>query len=428
MAATQRSGTTPVAPPVTTPAGHFLRTLATGGSTPSRLRVLMVVTAILAVLFAVLGAFGVGRRDAALSATTDAAQQLIDVQNVQVSLVRADALASENYLRGSEDPAKRAQYVQELQLVSTGLVAVGNRVLPADAALLAGVSASLGEYSGLVEQARANNRQGYPVGAAYLRNANALAADMVVVLREVQVSLRDQVNDNLDRADKAGAWLHLVGWPLLLVIIAGSAWMTARFRRVVNVPVAGGGLLLLVLLVFGGSSQAGSMSDAEAATRDPLQSADLVAQARSAAFDAHSQEFFTLINRGNAQSNEVNWDTARADADTALQRLCDRTDDCELGELFSVYAGRYEEMRALDNDEGDWDAAVALSLGDANAAFDAFAVSSQAAADEYTDRAVSALASSSDGLSTLRVFVFVGGLGIAVLALLGYGQRLREYR
>ncbi|MDO9174103.1 MAG: hypothetical protein Q7V62_04805, partial [Actinomycetota bacterium] len=217
MAATQRSGTTPVAPPVTTPAGHLLRTLATGGSTPSRLRVLMVVTAILAVLFAVLGAFGVGRRDAALSATTDAAQQLIDVQNVQVSLVRADALASENYLRGSEDPAKRAQYVQELQLVSTGLVAVGNRVLPADAALLAGVSASLGEYSGLVEQARANNRQGYPVGAAYLRNANALAADMVVVLREVQVSLRDQVNDNLDRADKAGAWLHLVGWPLLLV-------------------------------------------------------------------------------------------------------------------------------------------------------------------------------------------------------------------
>ena len=33
-------------------------------------------------------------------------------------------------------------------------------------------NAGLARYTGLIEQARANNRQGFPVGAAYQRQAN----------------------------------------------------------------------------------------------------------------------------------------------------------------------------------------------------------------------------------------------------------------
>ena len=45
---------------------------------------------------------------------------------------------------------------------------------PQAARAIAAIAASLPVYSGLVETARANNRQGFPVGAAYLRDASNL--------------------------------------------------------------------------------------------------------------------------------------------------------------------------------------------------------------------------------------------------------------
>ena len=410
-------------------AGRFARGLAKGGSTPTRLRAWMITTAIVAVLFGLLGALGVGRRDASLGAATDAAEQLIAVQNVQVSLVHADALASENYLRGgTEDAGKRALYVQELQSVSNGLVSVGNRVLVHEADRLAEVSAQLGEYSGLIEQARANNRQGYPVGAAYLRAANSSAVAMVVILRDVQTSLRHQVNDNLDRADKAGAWMHLIGWPLLLLLIIGGGWVAFRFRRLLNVPLAAAGALTLLLLVVGGSIQSSSMTDAEAATATSLQVADLASQARSAAFDAHTQESLALIYRGNGAANEAKWQQASADVALALDRLCGLGGACSLTGRYEQYSASYTEIRRLDNDAGDWNEAVTASLGEGSAVFERFSADSKEVADQNTAAAITDLGSSADGLSALRVVVFLAGLAVAALALTGYGQRLREYR
>ena len=409
--------------------GRFGRTFFKGGSTPARLRAWMITTAMVAVLFGLLGALGVGRRDASLGDAADAAQQLIAVQNVQVSLVHADALASENYLRGgTEDAAKRALYVKELQNVSTGLVSVGNRVLAREADRLADVSAQLSEYSGLIEQARANNRQGYPVGAAYLRSANASAVAMVVTLRDVQTSLRHQVNDNLDRAAKAGAWLHLVGWPLLFLIVIGGGWVAFRFRRVLNVPLTAAGALTLLLLVVGGSVQSSSMAKAETATANSLQLADLASQARSSAFDAHTQESLALIYRGNGAANEATWQQASAAVAIALGRVCGLGGSCGLAERYDQYVAEYMEVRRLDNAAGDWNGAVAASLGTVSAVFEQFSADSKELADQYTAAAITDLASSGDGLPPLRLVVFFAGLAVAALALAGYGQRLREYR
>ena len=64
--------------------GRAWRAVATGGDTPTRLRTWMVGSVVVAVLFGVLGAVGVGRRDSALGAGDAASQQLIAVQDVQV--------------------------------------------------------------------------------------------------------------------------------------------------------------------------------------------------------------------------------------------------------------------------------------------------------------------------------------------------------
>jgi len=425
---TQRSGGRSVVGSFGRGLGRVWRGLAKGGSTPARLRAWMIATVVVAVLFGVLSATGVDRRASSLRAADEASQQLIAVQDVQVRLVHADAIARENYLRGGiEDGAKRATYAAELAAVSDGLVSVANSVLPNEAATLAGVSAQLSRYSGLVEQARANNRQGFPVGAAYLRTANTLSADMATDLQAVQASLRQQVNDNLDRADKAGVWMHVTGWPLAAMLVAGGAWVAARFRRLLNVPLVTAGLVTLLMLVVGGTIQATAMSDAESATAGQLQAADLAAQGRSASFTAHAQEFSTLIARGSGGDDSA-WQTSVSTTQVALDRLCSIAGECELTPYIKSYSQVHASVRERD-DAGDWDAARESSLdGDASLAFADFDVASGDTAAALGEQAASAMSSAADGLAVLRVLAFLAGLVVAALVLVGYGQRLREYR
>jgi len=182
-------------------------------STPARLSVLRAVFIVLAVVFAVVGAFGVNQRAKAIDHVRTASAQLLALQDIQVRIVHADAIASSSYLRsGQEDPAQRTAYLDEISKAGDGLVAVSAAAGAGDLAQLSEASRLLGSYVGLVEQARANNRQGFPVGATYQRQANSIISnadtdvpDIVSSLQTVEASQRSQVNHNLATAHRAGA-------------------------------------------------------------------------------------------------------------------------------------------------------------------------------------------------------------------------------
>ena len=213
-------------------------------------------------------------------------------------------------------------------------------------------------------------------------------------------------------------------------------WRT--FRRVVNIPIAVALLALFLLLLIGGVTQAGAVSDADDAVGTQLAGADKAAQARAAAFEARSQEALTLINRGNGAANEVNWQLGN---DIVTREMSSRLGSDEglsnaAASAYASYAEAHVEIRDLDNG-GDWDQAVAVSLGaqptptgvnSANA-FDGF---DQAVGKIATAEGSTASARLSrccvDPLSSLRNIVFLAGLVVAVLAALGCGQRLKEYR
>ena len=414
------------------------------GSRLTRLRALTAITAVLAVLFGVVAALGVGRRDDAVGEVRVAAEQLIALQGVRVSAVRADAVASSSYLvGGQEDPAQRQDYLAQIAASSDGLIEIANRVDSEAAASLAQASASLSKYVGLVEQARSNNRLGFPVGAAYQRQANALMSsdvdgevDIVDSLASAEAVQRRLVNDGLARAHRAGALLNVAGWLLFILIALGGAWLATAFKRRVNLPVAVAAGLLLLTLVFGASIQGSAMSSADDAVAGSLTIADLAAQARSAGYDARSQESLTLINRGNGQANETRWVTAANTAQNALDRLCDLRDNgCNLRNDFLAYDDAHATLRIID-DGGDWDAAVAAvrssdaapADADVTGTFDAFAADSETLVASSAGDAAQGLADAGSGLGGLRIVVFLVGLAVAALSIVGYGQRSREYR
>ena len=415
-------------------------------STPAKLSLLRAGLIVLAVVFAVGGAFGVNRRANAINDVRTASRQLLALQDIQVRIVHADAIASSSYLRsGQEDPAQRTAYLGEIATAGDGLVAVSGAATDTDLEQLSEASRLLGSYVGLVEQARANNRQGFPVGATYQRQANGIVSnadaetlDIVSSLRAVEASQRDQINDSLAAAHRAGAWLQLSGWLLVLALVLASWWMSRTFRRIINLPIALAAVALFLLLVIGGTVQGGAVSDTDRAVGTQLEGADGAAQARAAAFEARSQEALTLINRGNGAANEANWlrgdDVVTRELDEGLGTatgLSDRASDA-----YATYRLAHTEIRQLDA-AGEWDQAVAVSLGQAatpnsqvNAvtAFDNFdRIVGQIATDEGSS-ASTRLSDAVSPLKSLRNVVFVAGLIVAALAALGCGQRLREYR
>ena len=418
----------PAVTPSSSPGASPLAALAPR-STPAQLRLLMTAVAVVAVVFGVVASIGVDRREAALGAATDAAAQLIDVQSVQVSIARADVLASENYLRGGiEDPATRAAYVAELDAAGRGLVDVANRVGSADADLLGQVSGSS------VATPASSNRPGPTTGRASpsarptcatptprrrrcCRRCATSRRRCVTRSTAISTTPTGRAPGSTSSAGRCSAVSGAAGW-----------WLSRRFRRLVNVPLAAAGLVAMAAVVLGGIAAASAMRDAEDATAGPLRSADLAAQARSAGFDAHAQEFFTLITRGNAAAAETAWAAAAANAQAAAGDLCNRSGDCEPVDRFADYVVGYEQVRALDAEQGDWDAAVALSLGDNAATFEAFDAASVDATERNTAIAIDRLSTSNDRLGLVRAGVFVAGLVVAALAVVGVGQRLREYR
>ena len=442
MLPTATTTTQPLSPRSRT---QFITRRLAVASTPARLSVLRAVLIVLALVFAVVGAFGVNRRTNAINEVRTASRQLLALQDIQVRIVHADAIASSSYLRsGQEDPSQRTAYLDEIAKAGDGLVAVSASATAADLEQLSSASRLLGSYVGLVEQARANNRQGFPVGAAYQRQANGIVSnadpdtpDIVSSLRAVEESQRTQINDSLASAHRAGVLLHVTGWLVFIALVVASWWMWRTFRRVVNVPVAIALLVLFLVLLIGGIAQAGAVSDTDNAVNAHLAVADRAAQARAAAFEARSQEALTLINRGNGAANEVNWqlgnDIVTREMSNALGS--DRGLAGVAASAYASYAEAHVEIRALDN-AGKWEQAVAISLGaqptskgiNSALAFDGFDQAVGRIATAEGSAASAGLLSAVHPLNSLRIIVFIAGLVIAVLSALGCGQRLKEYR
>jgi hypothetical protein len=408
---------------------------------PTKLRLATAVTVVLAIALSLGGWYSIDRRDTAIDDAAGAASQLIQVQDVRVQLVEADSLASTAYLvGGQEPPEQRAAYDERLAAAAAGLLAAAGDATTEDAADLRVAGERLTVYTGLVEQARANNRQGFPVGAAYQRRAREVASEVVAALRTVEQRTRDRVDDSMQRAARASWLLVVTLFVVLGALIAGSWWLAMRWRRLVNVPIAVAIAIGLLLLTLGLSANANAVSTASDAVRGPLSAADLVAQARAAGFDARSSEALTLINRGNGAAYEQQWQLSADVMARALDESCRVYDvGCSARAEADRYSTAHRQVRALD-DAGDWDRAVDLATAGtidgerqgvgANppADFADFAESSGADVAAQAAAAQRAFDDADDSLPLLRLLVVLAGLAIAVLASVGYGQRLKEYR
>ncbi|WP_435851264.1 hypothetical protein [Streptomyces thermolilacinus] len=429
------------------PRGPVLRGAA--ATPPGRLRVLGAVLALLVVLFGAVTSLEVTDRSDAADDVVGRSQPLsADAAHIYRSLADADTAAASGFLAGAQEPADvRARYEKDIATAARLLVKAAAHTdgSSASAAEITTLNEQLPQYTGLVERARAANRQGLPLGGAYLRYANQrMTAQLLPAAERLYEAETARLAE--DEAD-ARAWpvLSLSAGVLVLGALAWAQWRDQRrTNRLLNpgLLAATAATAVVLLWLAGAHTMARTgLGDARAQGQDSLK---VLNEARIGSLKARANENLTLVARGAVLTDDGKNDkyaTEYAAAMTGLDRAlaeARRLADDPAGEEpvrdAIGWAGEWRERHAAvrrTDEAGDYEGAVKHVIGgeaSTGAAFDRVDAALRKALDheqgEFTrtaGRARHALTGLPAGAAALAV---LGAVGVVT----GVNRRLAEYR
>lgn len=393
--------------------------------TPGRMRVLALVAVVAAIAIGAVSANALLVSRAAAERAANNTAQVVRVQSIHVDLLRADALATNAFLVGGLESAdQRSRYDEAISAATTG-IATAAAAQPADGRALGALADEVRSYAALVEQARANNRLGLPVGAQYLKEASAgLRSDAIPIVQAVTQANEGRAEAEFGRADST---LQLfLGIAAIMVLLGVALWLARRTHRYLNGPLTGAIVLLMAALIVAAATIGQIGQTAAAVERGDYATAAALADVSTAANDARANESLTLIARGSGSAFEKAW---AADDVIVRARLADA--GTPLVARWQLYTTTHAEVRRLD-DGGQWEQAVALATTSEAAGsgprFEDFDTQAALARDEASAAAVDRLA----GLGELAPFYAVA-IGLAALVaswlvVRGIGRRIEEYR
>ncbi|MEU5694571.1 hypothetical protein [Actinosynnema sp. NPDC020468] len=402
-------------------------------STPGRLSALALALIAVSLLAGALSALSVQGRSDALEALADRSEPLaFAAQEVYRSMADADATASGAFLSGGvESPALRARYEADVAKAALALsAATGESAASSGLAdSLATLSGQLPVYTGLVETARTHNRQGNPVGAAYLREASSLMRDRLLpaARRLYEVENANVVADLADAGSLP--WLEvLAGVVALAALLVAQRYLTRRTNRLLNVGLVAATAATLVSLLWVLVASLLVVSDTARST-DSATAVDLAARARIATLTARGDETLTLVARGSGAAYEKHYTEADAELTDLLSRS--QADAAEALGHHDQWKRAHERVRKADND-GDYTTAVGLALSTgpdgAAAAFDALDSDLVDALGARRAELTDAIGSARGALGGAVPVVVVSALVAAAASTGGLWQRLKEYR
>jgi hypothetical protein len=307
---------------------------------------------------------------------------------------------------------------------------------------VATVADRLPVYSGLIEAARANNRQGLPVGAAYLRRASGLMHDVILPAagQLYGIEARRLDADYRSSTSAAGYVALAVAGTLLLALLVGTQLGVARFtHRILNVPLVLATVLLVgvaawVLVAFVSAQNA--LSDAQRKGSDSVQ---VLSAVRFLALRAQRDEGLALVARGGDAQDQKDFDTvmrtlAPAGADGLLgdaSRLAARAGSTAgIDRLRSTVAGYADVHRRVVGAAGggDVNGANRSFIDDETPISDRLNRDLQAQVATAQGRFGRSARSATSDLRALVLGIAVLAAAIAALAVAGLAKRIGEYR
>jgi hypothetical protein len=424
--------------------GQFVRAT----TTPAKLRLLLIGLVVLCVAWGAVAAWVVSQRASGANDVVGTSEPLsLDGQRIYRALSDADATAASAFLSGGLEPiAARKRYQADIAQAASHLesatAAAGHS---AAARELATLSAGLPVYTGEVETARADNRLGLPLGAAYLREASRLMrGTLLPAARDVSA----QANARLTEASG-----QATGLPLALVLLVVTAilgyvlyraqrWLMRRTNRRLNpglVVASVAGVVALVWLAVAFALARSDLLEARNHGSDPVAA---LAQADIAALQARADESLTLIDARGDDSFEADFKAVERRLGpgpgtllTAAVTAADGSPGAEsaaaAARTATAWYAAHRGVRSLDNN-GKHTQAVKLVTtpgpGHSGTLFTRLdaELTAAIAADQVVFRTNAA--TGRDAFTGLEVGVIVLSLVMAAGCARGLSTRLAEYR
>ncbi|WP_413095984.1 hypothetical protein [Streptomyces nitrosporeus] len=428
-------------------AAERLRAAAT--TEPGRLQIIGAVLALLVVAFGAVTALEVSDRSSAADDVVSRSQPLSsDAAAVYRSLASADTMAASGFLAGAEEPeAVHEQYEKAVGEAARLLVraAANTDAGSASGQEITTLNELLPVYTGLVERARANNRQGLPLGGAYLRYANQkMTAELLPAAERLYEAETGRLHSDTDDARR---------WPFFalgagVVALAALVWTQRRNYRRTN-RVFNQGLLaatavtavVLLWLAVGHTVARAGLRDAMVHGQESL---DVLNKARIDSLKARANENLTLVARGAVLTADGAQDKYEKDYTTGMKSLRGRLEHAGRlaggspggGPVAEAVSGaaewqkRHRAARATD-DQGDYNGALEQIIGPGRSTGESFAEVDAALTralgheqGEFTAAAESGRGAFGGLPAGAAVLAALG----AVAAIAGINRRLSEYR
>jgi hypothetical protein len=403
---------------------------------------------VLCLIWGGLAAWVVSQRASGANDVVGTSEPLsLDGQQIYRALSDADATAASAFLSGGLEPiAARRRYQADIAQAAAHLESATAAAGHSPAARhLATLSAGLPVYAGEVETARANNRLGLPLGAAYLREASALMrSTLLPAARDVSA----QANARLTAASG-----QATGLPLVLVLLVAAAvlgyvlyraqrWLLHRTHRRLNPGLVVASVAGVVSLVWLAVAFAVARADLLEARNHGSAPVAALAQADIAALQARADESLTLIDAGGDDTFQADFvatahrlgpgaGTLITDAVTAAHGSPGAGPAAAAATAATAWYAAHRTVRSLD-DNGKHTQAVRLVTtpgpGHSGTLFARLdrALTAAIAADQVVFR--SNAVTGRDAFTGLEVGVIVLSLVMAAGCARGLSTRLAEYR
>jgi hypothetical protein len=398
-------------------------------TTPGVVVAIAVVVAAACILAGVVSAAAVTSRIAEQKAVLDHSEPFAyAAQNLYAASSAADAAAATAFLSGgSQTPLMRARYQQAMAAATSALADATAGAPDADTRkALAEVSAQLTTYAGLVEAARANGVQGFPIGSSYLREASSLMQTKLLPGAEkvyaADLTRVDQAQRRIGSLPKVGLTLLILA---MLAIVVSSAVMARRTNRQFNVGlVAAGVVALLVSACIIGAVHLAA-GEIERGRTEGTEKFGQLAEARILAQQARTDETLQLITRGDITASEKSFN-GHIDE---LQARLGNSSPAAAEAVNKWVAGHREQVDAYR--AGDYPGAVAQALGtDPGASGAQFAVVESTLSDALEQARTTMRDHTSDAGEYL-VWIPTAALGLmtaaAAAVVIGLWPRLKEF-
>jgi hypothetical protein len=416
-------------------------------STPGRMFLIGVGLVVLALLTGVVGALAMQQKQSTIDNLIEHREPVAAAsQQIYRSLSDADATAASAFLAGGTTPPElRDRYDLDIATAGANLAKAAADVSGVREAerQVNELAQQLPVYTGLIETARFYNRQGFPAGAAYLREASGLMrAKLLPAAHELYEIDSARLADSQDAAT-AVPWFALALVVVLIgALVAAQLYLTRRTNRLLNVGLVVATGAVVVALIWGSVALLLESSRVSDGREHGTGQVEVIVQARIAALKMRANETLTLVARGDGVEYEDEFKKLSEQITGSGSLLAKARALAGTGETRDLLAAAekdvddwlaaHQRIRELD-DGGSYAEAVSLAISP-DAKTSAANIFTQLddnllkALREARQRFAEATSGASNAMTGLTPGIAVLALVTAAGVTMGIRDRLQEYR